>query len=243
MARPRIPVVKPQAIIPLGDAAVLIDFADSVDTTVNAGIQRLARILHRKRVAWIRDVVPGLASLALHFDPATLGDRDPVEASETLIDECLARALNLIDEPAREVEVPICYDEAFGLDLRELSEVLRVPIDEIARRHAGSEFAVLMMGFAPGHPYLGGLDSALTVPRRATPRALVPGGSVGIANRQSVVYPYALPGGWNIVGRTPLRLFDAAQEEPSLFEPGDAVRFRPIDRVEFDRIAKSEGMS
>jgi hypothetical protein len=139
MPRPRIPVVKPQAIVPLGDAAVLIDFADTVDATVNAAIQRLARILHRKRVPWIRDVVPGLASLALHFDLTALGDRDPVQATEALIDECLARALSLIDEPMRAVEVPICYDEAFGLDLRELSEVLRMPIDEIARRHAGSE--------------------------------------------------------------------------------------------------------
>ncbi|MFN0305200.1 MAG: 5-oxoprolinase subunit PxpB [Burkholderiales bacterium] len=241
MARPRILVVKPQAIVPLGDAAVLIDFADTVDVAVNAGIQRLARILQRKRVPWIRDVVPSLASLALHFDLTALGDRDPVQATETLIDECLARASSLIDEPARRVDVPICYDEAFGLDLPELSEVLHMPVEEIARRHAGSEFSVLMMGFAPGHPYLGGLDAALAVPRRSTPRALVPGGSIGIAHRQSVVYPYALPGGWNIVGRTPLRLFDATQEEPSVFEPGDAVRFRSIDRVEFDRVAKSEG--
>ena len=231
---------EPKAIVPLGDGAVLVDFAEGVDIAVNAGIQRLARAVRRKRLSWISDVVPGIASLALHLDVQALGDKDALAAADAMIKECLKRGLG-IDDPVRTIEVPICYDEAFGLDLRAVSEALGMPIDEIARRHAASDFSVLMMGFAPGHPYLGGLDRALAVPRRATPRAKVPAGSVGIANRQSVVYPYELPGGWNIVGRTPLKLFNATEEDPSLFEPGDAVRFITIDRVEFDQIAKDEG--
>jgi inhibitor of KinA len=241
MARPFTPTVTPKAIAPLGDAAVIVDFSDTVDIAVNAGIQRLARAVRRKKVPWLRDVVPGIGSLALHFDPVTLGDVDAIGATEMLIKECLARGLNPIDDPVRRIEVPICYDEAFGLDLRELSDVLKMPVEEIGLRHAASEFSVLMMGFAPGHPYLGGLDARLAVPRRATPRVLVPGGSVGIANGQSVVYPYNLPGGWNIIGRTPLKLFNAADAEPSVMEPGDAVRFIAINRSEFDRIAIAEG--
>ncbi len=240
MAASRLTIDKPKAIVPLGDAAVLVDFAESMDVAVNTGIQRLARAVRRKGLPWISDVVPGIASLALHLDVQALGGKDALAAAEAMINECLKRGLGIHD-PVRTIEVPICYDEAFGLDLRALSEALNMPIDEIARRHAASEFSVLMMGFAPGHPYLGGLDGALLVPRRATPRVMVPGGSVGIANRQSVVYPYELPGGWNIVGRTPLRLFNAAEEDPSLFEPGDAVRFVAIDRGEFDRIAKDKG--
>ncbi len=243
MSAPRPLIVKPTAIIPLGDSAVLVDFAESVDVAINAGIQRLARAVRRKRIPWIRDVVPGVASLALHLDQDALGGIEALGASAAMINECLARGLGPIDDPVRTIEMPVCYDESFGPDLRALSEVLGMPIEEITRRHAASEFSVLMMGFAPGHPYLGGLDRALAVPRRATPRPQVARGSVGIANRQSVVYPYELPGGWNIIGRTPLKLFDATEEDPSLFEPGDAVRFVAIDRVEFDRIAKTEGTS
>jgi inhibitor of KinA len=243
MARPLAPAVRPQSIAPLGDAAVIVDFSDTVDVAVNAGIQRLARAVRRKKVPWLVDVVPGIGSLALHFDAALLGEVDAARATEALISECLARGLNPIDDPVRQIEVPICYDEAFGLDLRELSELLKMPIPEIGLRHAACDFSVLMMGFAPGHPYLGGLDQKLAVPRRATPRAIVPGGSVGIANAQSVIYPYSLPGGWNIIGRTPLKLFDSTGGEPSIMEPGDAVRFIAIDRAEFDRIAIAEGTS
>ncbi|MSQ19422.1 MAG: 5-oxoprolinase subunit PxpB [Betaproteobacteria bacterium] len=231
--------VTPKSIAPLGDAAVIIDFADGVDITINAGIQRLARAVRRKKVPWLIDIVPGIGSLAFHFDVAVAVDA--VAATEALVSECLARGLHLIDDPVRTIEVPICYDETFGLDLGELSASLNMPVAEIGLRHAACDFSVLMMGFAPGHPYLGGLDARLAVPRRATPRASVPGGSVGIANGQSVIYPYSLPGGWNIIGRTPLKLFDASEPEPSTLEPGDAVRFFAIDRAEFDRNALAEG--
>jgi KipI family sensor histidine kinase inhibitor len=110
--------------------------------------------------------------------------------------------------------------------------------DEAVALHAGSEFRVLMIGFAPGHPYMAGLPAKLAVPRRAEPRAMVPAGSVAIANDQTVVYPYAISGGWNIIGRTPLPVFDAEREEPSLFAAGDRVRFKPISRAEFLKQAK-----
>ena len=113
-----------------------------------------------------------------------------------------------------------------------------VSTDEVVARHAAGQYRVLMIGFAPGHAYMGGLDAKLAVPRRASPRSRVEAGSVAIANEQSVVYPYAIAGGWNIIGRTPLTVFDAKRERPSLFTAGDRVRFRAISRAEFESFGK-----
>ena len=224
-------------IVPLGDAAVLVDFSDTLNLAVNERIQQLAEAIRRRRVTWIRDVVPALGSLALHFDP---GQYDlaipPLEAAAALVKDCLGRKLPNLAELSRTVEVPVCYEAALGPDLAEVAERCRMPVEEAIRRHCASPHRVLMVGFAPGHPYIGGLDEKLSVPRRATPRPVVTAGSVAIANTQSVVYPFAISGGWNIIGRTPLRIFDAGREPPALMAPGDRVRFRAIGRDEFERI-------
>lgn len=225
-------------VLPLGDAAVLADFSDTLDLAVNARIQQLAEAIRRRKVPWIRDVVPALGSLALHFDPdRTDAGHDPVEAAAALIKDCLARRLPDLDDLVRTVEVPVCYDAAFAPDLAEVAERCKLKVEEVIRRHSASPHRVLMVGFAPGHPYIGGLDAKLSVPRRTTPRPTVVAGSVAIANAQSVVYPFTISGGWNLVGRTPLRIFDAARERPALMAPGDRVKFTPISRQEFDRIA------
>ena len=134
------------------------------------------------------------------------------------------------------VEVPVCYDREFGLDLAEISEKTSIPIDEIVKRHTKPRHFVLMVGFSPGQPYIGGLDPKLSVPRRATPRTRMPTGAVAIANAQTAVYPYETPGGWNIIGSTPLTVFDPAREPASLFAPGDRVRFVPISKIEYERL-------
>jgi KipI family sensor histidine kinase inhibitor len=228
---------KPLGVVPLGDLAAYIEFSRTLDLEVNSVAQRLAAAIVARGVPWIRDVVPALGGVALHFDPSYEGDV-PLAAAE-LVELCMKKGLPKAANVGREVEVPVCYDLEFALDLAELSEKLKMPAAEIIRRHADGEYRVLMVGFAPGHPYIGGLDPKLAVPRRATPRPLVPAGSVAIANQQTAVYPYAIAGGWNIVGRTPLIAFDAARAEPSLFAPGDRVSFRAIERREF--LALTEG--
>ena len=132
----------------------------------------------------------------------------------------------------------MCYEAEFAPDMDEVSKKTGLAAGEVVKRHAAAEYRVLMIGFAPGHAYLGGLDARLGVPRRATPRAQVPAGSVAIANDQTVVYPYAISGGWSIIGRTPLAVFDAERQEPSLFAAGDRVRFKPISRAEFKLTGK-----
>jgi KipI family sensor histidine kinase inhibitor len=223
---------KPLGVVPLGDLAAYVEFSRTLDLEVNSVAQRLAAAIVARAVPGIRDVVPALGGVALHFDPAFEGD--VVKAAAELVELCMKKGLPDADDFGREVEVPVCYDGEFALDLKEIAEKLKLPAEEIVRRHVAGEYRVLMVGFAPGHPYIGGLDPKLAVPRRATPRAMVPAGSVAIANQQTVVYPYAISGGWNIIGRTPLAAFDAARGEPSLFAPGDRVSFRAIDRHEFN---------
>lgn len=227
-------------ILPLGDAAVLVDFSDTLDLAVNARIQQLAEAIRRRRVAWIDDVVPALGSLALHFDPERYElALPPLEAAAALVKDCLGRRLPNLSETARTVEVPACYEPDLGPDLAEVAELCKLSVAEAIRRHCASPHRVLMVGFAPGHPYIGGLDERLSVPRRTTPRPAVIAGSIAIANTQSVVYPFTISGGWNIIGRTPLRIFEATREPPALMAPGDRVQFRAIDRAEYDRLARA----
>ncbi len=227
-------------IVPLGDAAVLADFSDTLDLQVNARIQQLAEAIRRRKVAWIGDVVPALGSLALHFDPERYDlALAPLDAATALIKDCLARKLPNLDDLARAVEVPVCYDAELGVDLAEVAERCKLKVEEAIRRHCASPHRVLMVGFAPGHPYIGGLDEKLSVPRRTTPRPSVIAGSVAIANTQSVVYPFTISGGWSVIGRTPLRIFDAHREPPALMAPGDRVKFHAISREQFDQLASA----
>ncbi len=225
-------------IVALGDAAVLADFSDTLDLAVNAKIQQLAEAIRRRKVAWISDIVPALGSLALHFDPERYELAvPPIEAATALIKDCLSRKLPGLEDLARTVVVPVCYETALALDLAEVAERCKLSVEEAIRRHCASPHRVLMVGFAPGHPYIGGLDEKLAVPRRTTPRPSVTAGSVAIANAQSVVYPFTISGGWSIIGRTPLRIFDAGREPPALMAPGDCVQFEAITRARFDELA------
>ena len=224
------------SIFPLGDSAVLAEFGTRLDLDVNLRLQRLAEAVRAKRVPWICDIVPALGSLALHFDPASVpAGLDPVEAAERLLQDCLRGALRAPRGRSASLEVPVCYDPELAPDLAEVAEQVKLSIREVVRRHAVPGHRVLMMGFAPGQPYIGGLDPTLAVPRRATPRMRVPAGSVAIANAQTAVYPFEISGGWNVIGRTPLRVFDVEREPAALFAPGMNVRFVVIDRAEYER--------
>lgn len=226
---------RPKAVHPLGDGAAYIEFSEKLDLEVNAAIQRLARVVHARRLPWIRDVVPALGGLALHFDPdAPDVHGEPLQAAANLVSECLKEIGPPADDVVRTVDVPVCYAPEFGPDLEEVAKRTKLSVADVARLHAEGEYRVLMIGFAPGHAYMGGLDPKLAVPRRATPRAVVAAGSVAIANDQTVVYPYAISGGWSVIGRTPLTVFDAGRQEPSLFAPADRVRFRAVSKEEFE---------
>lgn len=226
--------IVPTAVVPLGDCAAYIEFADKLDLEVNALVQRLAVAVQARRLPWMRDVVPALGGIALHYDPDhPQVHGDALEAAAIVVQECLGEGFDESEPAARTLEVPVCYERELAPDIDEVAKQAKLSVDEVAARHAAGEYRVLMIGFAPGHAYMSGLDEKLSVPRRATPRALVAPGAVAIANEQTVVYPYAISGGWSVIGRTPLTVFDAGRSEPSLFATGDRVRFRAITADEF----------
>jgi len=224
-------------LAPLGDAAVYAEFGDRLDLETNQSLQALAAALRARSIPWVRDVVPALCGIAVHFDP--YHPALPVSVLEwfqALLQEAFKSA-SKFEGSGRTVEVPVCYDPAFALDLDEVCAATRLAPQTIQKLHTASKHWVLMVGFSPGQPYIGGLDAKLSVPRRPTPRTVMPAGSVAIANAQTAVYPYETPGGWSIIGRTPLRVFDPLRDPASAFAPGDQVRFVAIQKDEFERLA------
>jgi inhibitor of KinA len=226
-------------IAPLGDSTVLLTLADTLDLEANALARSVALDIRARALPWVADVVPALVTLAVHFEARTVREAAERRASlERLLRESLDRAAGAGKTPAaRTIEIPVCYELPFGEDLLEVAAHTGLTPSEVVARHVASPHRVLMIGFAPGHPYLGGLDGRLAMPRRRSPRHRVEAGSVAIANAQTSIYPFATPGGWNVIGRTPLALFDPAHEPASLLEPGDAIVFVSISAADFDRIA------
>lgn len=220
----------------LADDAWLLHFgadAPPIDDDANARVHRAAARIRDLAPAWLRDLVPAYASLAVFFDP----DAIDAHAAERWLDAQLADdTATAIDAPARCIEIPVVYGGDYGQDLDAAATELGLSADALASRHAAATYTVAMIGFAPGFPYLSGLDPALALPRLATPRTHVPAGSVAIGGAQTGLYPRASPGGWRLIGRTPLRLFDPSRPSPSLLSPGDRVRFVAIDAREFARL-------
>jgi len=232
----------PVRLYPLGDAAVVLEFGEVIALATHRLIQAFARVLDRHPPPGLREYVPAFTTLTVYYDPWALR-----QASEVLPYDQMAGALQrllpaaqaaLVDyTPGPLVEVPVCYGGDFGPDLGLVSSHAQLAPAEVIARHTEPEYLVYMVGFAPGFPYLGGLDARLATPRRAQPRPLVPAGAVGIAGPQTGIYSLPTPGGWQLIGRTPLRLFDASRAQPSLLQAGDRLRFVPITEAEFDRLA------
>lgn len=221
---------------PLAEDAWLLRFGDAIDADVNARVHAAAARLHAN-LAGV-ECVPAYASLLLRFDPAEWGDDDGC-FSERRLRDAIDAAMHQASapEPAlREVVIPVCYGGDSGEDLPEVAAYARLSPEEVIARHTGVAYRVAMLGFAPGFPYLLGLDPVLAMPRRSNPRTRVPAGSVAIGGQQTGIYPQVLPGGWQLIGRTPLRLFDLTAEAPSLLQPGDCVRFRAIGEDECRRL-------
>lgn len=218
----------------LADDAWLLRLGDSIDDALNARVHALSARLRAQAPTWLRDLVPAYASLAVFFDPLAI---DAAAARIWLQAQC-ARAdeSDRAYREARTIEIPVAYGDSFGPDLRDSAEQLGLSAQTLIARHSGRDYTVAMIGFAPGFPYLSGLDPELALPRLATPRTEVAAGSVAIGGAQTGIYPRPGPGGWRLLGRTPLRLFDVARPSPSLLQPGDKVRFVPIDANEFARL-------
>jgi KipI family sensor histidine kinase inhibitor len=215
----------PYTIETLGEDALLLRFGDAIDAGINARVHALSQRIERVRPSWLRDLVPAYASLALFVDADAFDcTLDPLgEAGHWLQQQAFAG--DDADIVGRSVEIPVRYGGEHGPDLAALAAHAGLGEDDVIARHCAVEYRVAMLGFSPGFPYLLGLDPLLAMPRLDTPRTRVAAGSVGIGGAQTGIYPQAGPGGWRIIGRTALALFDPLHDPPTLLAPGDRVRF------------------
>jgi KipI family sensor histidine kinase inhibitor len=221
-------------ILPAGDSALVAEYGDAIDARVNARVRQLQRALEAAGHAGLVELVPTYRSLMVHYDPM-------VASYAAVAGLILEAAGHLPDDPResiRVVEIPVLYGGNEGPDLGDVAARAGLREAEVVALHAAGDYLVFMIGFMPGFPYLGGLPPAIATPRLATPRTLVPAGSVGIAGAQTGIYPSESPGGWRLIGRTPVRLFDTRLEPPALLQAGDHLRFVPVPRPVYDAIAR-----
>lgn len=212
------------------DDALLVRFGTEISVAHHRRVRSLTAALERAALPAVRNLHPAYASLLIRFDP--------LRSDHAAIEAAVRGLLDALEAPAapRAIEIPVCYGGEFGPDLAAVAEHCRLEPQEVIARHSAPEYLVYFLGFSPGFPYLGGMDAALATPRLPAPRTRVPAGSVAIGGAQTGVYPVATPGGWRLIGRTPLRLFDSERPEPALVRMGDQVRFVPIDAAECARL-------
>jgi inhibitor of KinA len=212
-------------IVAAGDAALIVEFAERIDVAVNRRAVRMAAAVSAAALAGVRDIVPTYRSVAVYFDPL----RTDVVALGARLD---MEAANAQDGPEVErdpIPVPVYYGGEHGPDLAEVAAFAGISEADVVALHTAAVYRVFMLGFVPGFAYMGTVDGRIAAPRRSTPRVRVPAGSVGIAGRQTAIYPSETPGGWQLIGRTPIQPFDLSRQEPFLFKAGDAVRFHSVE--------------
>jgi inhibitor of KinA len=224
---------------PLGDRALRIEVGSTIDEETHRRVRAVCARLASRIVPGTIELVPAFASVTVFYDPlhvpesAGRGDVSAYARFAALVTDALTELDAAPLPPPRAVEIPVCYGGEYGPDLEDVARQHDVSAEEVVRIHTAGDYLVYMLGFAPGFAYLGGLSPRIATPRRAEPRTMVPAGSVGIGGDQTGVYPLASPGGWQLIGRTPLVLFDAARTPAALLAAGDRVRFRAIAPNEF----------
>jgi inhibitor of KinA len=231
-------------IAPLGDTALVIRVGTQIDEPTRRSVRAMVRALENAGIPGAAEIVPGFTTVTVHYDPTSLHiSDDPALTPYDVMHRNVSSVLeSVVDDAAidgNSVEIPVCYGGEFGPDLEQVASHSGLTAAQVIELHSTAEYRVHLLGFLPGFPYLGGLDPRLATPRRDTPRTVVPAGSVGIGGAQTGVYPLESPGGWQLIGRSPVVLFDPLRSPPTLLAPGDLVRFRAIDRREYDSLSRS----
>jgi inhibitor of KinA len=217
------------------DQAVLVYLGDEIGLAVHQRVLKLLRSLEKKAPKWLRNVQPAYCSLLVTFDACQV-DHEEVEDALRGYE---VRGEKMSAPKRKTVEIPVCYDQDFGPDLREVAALHGMTPERVIQLHCSQTYHAYFLGFAPGFAYLGDLPEELATPRRESPRRQVSAGSVGIAGKQTAVYPFATPGGWRLLGRTPAKMFRAGRKPGALISIGDAVKFHPISREEFFELERA----
>jgi inhibitor of KinA len=227
----------PYHIYPAGDHAVTIELGDEISIDINQKVISLFNYFSNHPVDGIKDLIPAYNTLTLVYDIALLQKKFPGISVYERMYVLLQKSAEEIGKPtiqsARRVSIPVCYDVSLAPDIVSLAEIHQLTVDEVIRLHTSQIYHVYMIGFLPGFAYMGSVDKKIITPRKQQPRKIVPAGSVGIAGEQTGIYPFDSPGGWQLIGQTPVTMFDPKKETPCFLQPGDEVRFYAISIAEF----------
>ena len=214
-----------------GDTALVVEFGDRVDLDISARVLSLAGLIEAEAIPGVVEVVPTFRSLMVHYEPLALLHADLEQRLGPLIER-----ITVEERPGRRWRIPACYDAEASPDLAYVAERTGLSVAQVIERHSATDFHVYMMGFLPGFPYMGGLPAELELPRRESPRLRVPSGSLAIAMTMTIIYSLESPGGWHLLGRTPVLMWDPRRTEPTLLAAGDKVTFAPVSRREYEDI-------
>ncbi|MBR6158748.1 MAG: 5-oxoprolinase subunit PxpB [Lachnospiraceae bacterium] len=223
-------------ILPTGDRALTVEFGNEIDEHINARLMGLIRELSEERIKGIEEFVPSFRAVLIHYNPAILS----YDRMTSILNAALAKPVSELSHHKRTVEVPVCYDIKYGPDIAFVAEHAGISIEEVIKIHTSTPYLVYMLGFQPGFPYLGGLDERIHTPRLETPRIKLEAGSVGIGGGQTGLYPMESPGGWRIIGVTPVRCYNPDKDKPIPYMAGDYIKFRAVSKEEFDELRERD---
>lgn len=230
----------PYTMFPLGDAALTIDFGNSIDDETNQKVLQMYHQIRSAHIPYITDLVPAYSSLTIYYDVISVysAEHSAFEVLSELIENITEETPQPYSSTKRVIDIPVCYEPRYALDMNEIAREKNLSAGEIIALHTSKIYRVYMLGFIPGFTYMGLVDERIAVPRKTEPRLNVEAGAVGIAGRQTGIYPLNSPGGWQIIGKTPVQLFNKNWTQPVLFEPGDEVKFYSITEDEFEDFKK-----
>ena len=213
----------------VGDRGLLVEYGDAIDPEINRKVRIMSMALDRDTPQGVLEVIPTYRSILIQYDPSL--------SEPTALEKALAGLEDRLDEisipEAETVEIPVCYGGPYGPDLDFVAQANNMTPEKVIEIHTSTAYQIYMIGFTPGFPFLGGMDERIATPRLESPRTAVPAGSVGIANNQTGMYPVTSPGGWRLIGRTPLKLFNPDKENPFLYQAGDLIKYKPISEKEY----------
>lgn len=233
---------------PLGDHAVVIQLGTSIQQETHEMVKAVTTFFETRTIDWLVEFIPAFTTVTLYYDPIRIIESNkpfqntlPYKIICSEIEHMLSQLTIGEQSDSRIVDIPVCYGGEFGPDIEEVVDHNHMSTEEVITKHSNGDYLVYMIGFAPGFPYIGGMSPDIATPRRESPRLKIPAGSVGIAGEQTGVYPIETPGGWQLIGRTPLKLFKPNNDDsPSLLKAGDRIRFTPISFEEYKALEEEQ---